>query len=305
MKEKTKIETPVEYCGTVYMLTNRITTKKYVGQTTRPLARRIADHREQGRLKNPRMLIHHSIKKYGFENFTVEVLATCENQQALDWAELHFAKLHDAFVPNGYNLRAGTGRGSASEETKRKIGLGSLGRITSEETRQKISEARTDWHANKTEAVETERRRKIGESRAEDYVLRSPTGERVEVTNLSRWSADNGFTRTQACKLALVVVGKDRSVKGWSLWVEPGLEDTTGFRKIGYSLCSPEGEKVFVPVLKDFCVAKGFTTAQWGTMRKVVTGTRKGFQGWTLWVDGPGGEFNNNTKEATQKKQEN
>lgn len=274
---------PVEFCGTIYLLTNLITGKKYVGQTTRPLKARINDHQEQSRLLNPRMVIHRSIKKHGFKNFTVETLATCPNQEALDWAELHFATIHNTFYPHGYNLRAGTGRGSTSEETKRKIGLGALGRVCTPETRAKISNARAEWHAGKSDEVEAERRLKISKANAQSYVLRSPEGERVEVTNLKQWCADNGFTRTQACKLALVVVGKDRSVKGWSLWAEPGQEASLGFRKLEHTLRSPEGKKVVVRNVKEFCLSVGLTERDALTMRKVTRGEKKEYKGWSLW----------------------
>ncbi len=281
------ISEPVEFSGTIYLLTNLITGKKYVGQTTRPLKARINDHQEQGRLANPRMMIHRSIRKHGFANFTVEVLATCPTQEILDWSELHFATEHNTFFPNGYNFRAGKGRGSASEETKRRIGLGAMGRVCKRETRVKISERRAEWHANKTDEVEAERRKKIGEAIAQTYVLRSPEGERVEVTNLKRWCEGNGFTKTQACKLALVVVGRDRSVKGWSLWVEPGQSghnDLAGkFRKLEHVLRSPDGKKVIVRNVKEFCLANGMSENEALTMRKVTRGEKMIYKGWSLW----------------------
>lgn len=269
--------------GTIYLITNTINDKCYVGQTVQPLTERLKQHKWHGHQTDTKSAIHQAMLKHGFDAFVFEILGVYPNQDELDKAELHFALTLNSFVPMGYNRRAGSGRGSCSEETKLKIGVGGLGRVTGEETKTRLSEARTEWHANRSEETETERRRKISEAKAETYLFRSPSGEKVEVTNLKQWCADNGFTKTQWCKMALVAVGKDRSVKGWSLWENPG-EETGTFRKMEWELRSPSGDKVVVTSMKDFCAANGLNNADWVAMRKLTTGVRKSpVQGWSLW----------------------
>jgi group I intron endonuclease len=272
-----------ESYGTVYLLTNTITGKQYVGQTTQRLFERIKNHRWHGKTAAPKTAIHRSIKKHGFENFTVDVLGHYDNQLELDAAELYFAEELGTFSPKGYNLFAGGGGGKASEETRLKIVAGLIGRVPSAKTREKHSAYRKGWHESRSPEVEAARRKKVSEAIAKTYVLRSPTGERIEVTNLKKFCADNGFTKTQHVKLALVVVGKDRSVKGWSLWIEPGQE--SGFRKIGYTLRSPDGKKVSIPNLKEWCVAQGYSDSQWTAMRKLVSGGKKVYLGWSVWLE--------------------
>lgn len=275
-----------ESYGTIYMLTNEVNGKKYVGQTVQKLALRLKAHKWHGKQAIPKTAIHWAIKKHGFENFIFEVLGTYETQTALDTAELYFANEYKTFAPDGYNLAAGVGVGSVSEITRQKIIAGLTGRIPTQETRDRISAAKTEWYEQVDPEVESLRRLRLSEAKAGTYILRSPTGERVEVTNLKQWCADNDFTRTQWCKLALVVVGKDRSVKGWSLWNDPGQQPLGKFRAIGYTLCSPTGEKVFVSTtLKEWCVAQGFTDAGWAAMRKVTSGAGKKYQGWAVWKD--------------------
>ena len=138
--------------------------------------------------------------------------------------------------------------------------------------------------ANRITLSEITRRERISESLAKSYVLRSPGGEQIEITNLRQWCQAQGFTKTQYLKMGHVVTHKARSCQGWSLWVEPGQESI--FRKVGYELCSPSGEKVVVISMKDFCVANGFNASGWAAMRRLTTGIRKSpVNGWSLWVN--------------------
>ena len=53
----------------IYLITNTVNGKKYVGQTARPLGQRIREHTIS---EYP---IGCAMRKYGRENFTVEILA--------------------------------------------------------------------------------------------------------------------------------------------------------------------------------------------------------------------------------------
>ena len=58
--------------GVIYLITNLLNGKKYVGQTIQRLNIRMNHHRRGGDL-----YIDRAIRKYGRENFKVEVLEEC------------------------------------------------------------------------------------------------------------------------------------------------------------------------------------------------------------------------------------
>ena len=97
--------------GIVYLITNLLDDKQYVGQTTRTLEERFSEHAEA------ESLLGNAIRKYGEENFSHEVLAECETPDELDTQERFYIKKLDCKHPKGYNLTDG-GRCSRSPKTK-------------------------------------------------------------------------------------------------------------------------------------------------------------------------------------------
>ena len=95
--------------GFVYLVTNKLDGKKYVGQTTRTLEQRFAEHSKAD------TLLGKAIRTDGAENFSIEVLATCETQEELDEQERFFIAKLDCKFPNGYNTMNG---GNAEVRTK-------------------------------------------------------------------------------------------------------------------------------------------------------------------------------------------
>lgn len=107
--------------------------KSYVGVTTKSLNRRISAH-----LCNDHA-IGRALRKYGVENFKVEVLVIGP-ENYIYGLETRAIETFDTMVPNGYNILGGGQGGSHTEETKRKISESHVGVRPSLETRQKLSE---------------------------------------------------------------------------------------------------------------------------------------------------------------------
>lgn len=92
--------------GVIYCLTSP-NGKKYYGQTTMPPEQRWNNHFHASR--DDRMAhypLYAAIREFGWENFTKEVVAECEDFE-LNVYEIAFIKDDNTLVPNGYNSRPG------------------------------------------------------------------------------------------------------------------------------------------------------------------------------------------------------
>ena len=90
----------------------------YVGQTTTTLKRRMNRHYETRCM----MPIAIEIRKYGKENFKVEILYdNVQTKEELDALEIKAMKEHGTLIPNGYNIRVGGSRAPMAESTKKKL----------------------------------------------------------------------------------------------------------------------------------------------------------------------------------------
>lgn len=86
----------------IYKITNNINDKVYVGNTSRSLAKRWAEHindSKKKRCKNRPLYL--AINKYGEDNFTIELIEECSNDVAPD-REKYWISFYDSYK-NGYN----------------------------------------------------------------------------------------------------------------------------------------------------------------------------------------------------------
>ena len=104
--------------GKVYMLTNTVTGKSYVGQTIQRPSARIRQHASGKQFGYTRSgkptIIQRSVAKHGWDAFTWNIL---ENNIAhkpveiLDERERYWIKEKQTLCPNGYNMDAGGQKG--------------------------------------------------------------------------------------------------------------------------------------------------------------------------------------------------
>lgn len=92
----------------IYMVINLINNKKYIGQS-KNIKKRFQSHHLVD-YKNPNSCVYNTkfyqaIRKYGIENFQVEVLQLCDEKD-LDDLEIYYIKKFDTFK-NGYNSTEG------------------------------------------------------------------------------------------------------------------------------------------------------------------------------------------------------
>jgi group I intron endonuclease len=124
----------------VYLITNLVNGKLYVGQTLLTPEQRLREH-IYSKLKQD--YFHAAIRKHGKDAFIVEELGRFETQEATNEAEKFWIERFNTCNRTlGYNTTYGGDYGGIpNEETRAKIGLASKGRTHSPETRQKMSEA--------------------------------------------------------------------------------------------------------------------------------------------------------------------
>ena len=115
--------------GFIYITTNNINGKKYLGQ-------RIYD--KNGRWKNylgSGLLIKKAIKKYGSQNFTREIITEAKTREELNQIELELVEKYNCRnSENWYNIFKGGKGGSLKGEDSQ-----NFGRTQTEDHRSKIS----------------------------------------------------------------------------------------------------------------------------------------------------------------------
>lgn len=139
----------------IYKVTNIVNGKIYIGQTSRTLSRRKIEHinQAQNNSRNCRYF-HSALLKYGFDNFTWEVLCSMDNIESLNLKEVEYIKEYNSFGENGYNLCNGGNSNVGykhsdetilkmkqrrhSENSKSKLSLAHFGKVLSESTKDKI-----------------------------------------------------------------------------------------------------------------------------------------------------------------------
>lgn len=103
--------------GIIYKYTSP-SNKVYIGQTIHEHRRYMTHKRGDGDTKFCR-----AIRKYGFENFTYEVIFTIDNEdrkrikEKLDFMERYYIRKYDSFN-NGYNMTLGGDGGAGAKHTE-------------------------------------------------------------------------------------------------------------------------------------------------------------------------------------------
>lgn len=118
----------------VYMVTNLINSKRYVGITKKSVNDRFIHHCSQG------FHLTSAIKKYGRNNFKLETLAYCSSKEIACLYEIKLIKKLNTKVPNGYNFSEGGECPTHTQEVKDKISMQLIGKKKSPEHTKKIQE---------------------------------------------------------------------------------------------------------------------------------------------------------------------
>ena len=132
--------------GVIYQIFCTENKKCYIGQTRQQNYNiRWYQHKHQAFIKkSEHSALYCAMRKYGLEKFEFIILLKDIENEKLNDVEEDYIKKFNSLTPNGYNLKEGGSHTPHSDETRRKIGLKSLGRKAvlgqkrTEEQRQRI-----------------------------------------------------------------------------------------------------------------------------------------------------------------------
>ena len=153
----------------IYKITHRDTGRVYIGQSSN-LSRRKSAYAGSGGGGNTNSVIKRSILKYGWDAFDFDVIVYCEHNM-LNVYEKGLIALYDCRTPNGFNVQAGGGDYSVSDETKELISRANSGRVRSDEVKKKLSNAQVKrWKSVPATEAQIENARCLGYQKPSDEV---------------------------------------------------------------------------------------------------------------------------------------
>lgn len=92
--------------GYIYCITNLINNKKYIGKTLNSITDRFKEHcQDATRRCEENRPLYRAMNKYGKENFRVDLVATCEENE-LSKKEIYYIQVYNTFK-FGYNATKG------------------------------------------------------------------------------------------------------------------------------------------------------------------------------------------------------
>lgn len=109
----------------VYIVTNLINYKQYVGITLQSIERRWSQHCS---IKSECPALRDSIQEFGKENFKIEQIISAINIDSLNYLEEFLIKSLNTLAPNGYNLSSGGKYCVMSDITKEKHSINMIER---------------------------------------------------------------------------------------------------------------------------------------------------------------------------------
>jgi group I intron endonuclease len=122
----------------IYKIENLINHKIYIGQTTINLKYRWFQHKRAANLGFD-FKLYKAMRKYGINNFKIDLLQQVENIDDLNILEQEMIKKYNS-IENGYNCTTGGKNYHRSKEFNMKMSIIKKGQFHTNEMKQKLSE---------------------------------------------------------------------------------------------------------------------------------------------------------------------
>lgn len=203
----------------IYKITNKVNGKIYIGQTVRSMKVRLMEHKRPS--KNS--LLAKSMRRYGIENFKVELIDEAYTIEELNNKEIYYIKKFNCIYPNGYNLCCGGGNTEGYKYTsiaRSKMSSSRKGKYTgennhfygkkhTEETKKKMKDAFKDKEFYAKRCEHLSKVRYIGGKRVRNI----DTGEIFDTIKDACISI--GKTEKETTHISRVCRGKRRTCFGY------------------------------------------------------------------------------------------
>lgn len=213
------------YC--VYIHTNKINGKKYIGITSQDPERRW----KNGAGYKGCSYFYNAIQKYGWDNFYHDIVASGLSKEDACFLEMKYiSELKTNQEEFGYNLLTGGSAGTHSDITKEKLRKIFLGRVFSDETKKRMKEAasKRGGHPQSKQAREKMSRTMFGHEVSEKTRQKLRDANSISVvcveTNEVFPSMDEAAKSVglKKCSISAVIHGRNKTAGGfhWELATE-------------------------------------------------------------------------------------
>ena len=155
--------------GYIYLLTNKITNKKYIGQTMcKDINSRWNTYKKLIKCSIGRYL-YNAFIKYGISNFKFQIVCICFDQDCNKYEE-EYIEYYNTIVPNGYNLQSGGNNRIQHPESIQKRIISMRNSPKYEEYKKNLSiRMMGDKNKNFGKQMSDEQKKKISEIRKIKY----------------------------------------------------------------------------------------------------------------------------------------
>lgn len=218
--------------GYIYLVTNNINQKKYVGQSIcKDINLRWNQHkRKDGKTLGKHLL--NAYNKYGIENFSYSIICICFDEDCNKY-EQEYIRKYNTLAPNGYNLTSGSQKSNPypKKSTKEK-------RVLSEQTKKRISESlkkrfsmkpKANSMSNKGKTLSIEHKKKISETCIRNNEIRKKNGVKILTDKMKKGlEIGRGISRKSVGKYDL----EGKFIEKYNSLSEAAEKNNTGHQQI-------------------------------------------------------------------------
>lgn len=163
----------------IYVITNKINGKVYIGQTTQDIESRFKQHCSDSSCC---VYLKNAISKYGKENFTIQIVEIVDSTELANQKEIDYINMYKSTDSNiGYNLKAGGNNAELTKEIKQKISNKIKLKYQDEQFRQKMSNIKKNtW--------KKERYKKLKKQQSKDMWENPQHKQNMKRIMLDKWT---------------------------------------------------------------------------------------------------------------------
>ena len=135
--------------GYIYLITNKINNKKYIGQTLRSDVNTRWKYHKCNNKKYIGQILYNAYQKYGTNNFDYKIICICFDEDTNKY-EKEYIQKYDTIYPNGYNLLEVLNIKKSLIKEKSILNNEIVGRTQTEITKNKIKQKITEYYKKKS-----------------------------------------------------------------------------------------------------------------------------------------------------------